>query len=827
MRIDAKDVTELKHAIKELRDIVKNRDGVKSTEEGDVGEVGADEQRARYFVGNLRRRLRGAGAIRGLGILGPIHYVSDSSTSDEGWERKKQDGEAREQLGGRRAAWTHTEKHSPMPTRNVGGDNFSCQAIKTEVHERLEGRRGHSGEASLHGPHTFLGKDTKVEKGNAERGIVNGAVSNRFRVDSRLTLVDLEGRRRDREVEESRDAREAEENIDGMRGRPDNAAQKAGEAVDKSDAHDLVDFVDESDSCDLIDILELTASLRIAAQHKVLNSLLPSVDAASAGGLNGVQLNTPAKPSPQDAASAALGTIAALPHTSVTFNTFRPPQPGVSGASGTRAMGNLPCHSRFPLTRLESDACLLQLSPDRCKRHEVPNTRGGADQGQGGLNAGESLVRSEVGCKSSEEEAVSPAMTWFRERSRQRKQFLHTSSHLFSPTNHRQNLSGTHSNKLIGSTDVNFDLPNRPSQTETGGAEILLVQEKQTNRKDLNGNCKLQREIDVYSAPTRFVCLRKSSMGNECSSKIGHGFSEPDELSTSSECFSDNSEIHLDLKKRSEIEKQVRKKKLSKLSNLAELEKQAVNEDGSSGLSSTTSCGGERPLRSTRRTHRKKRPPICQKSDGEDIERIRCRSAGRGMNKKEESGGWVQTLGADTRAGINERTREREDKRCSARRKSSSSLQQNMVHTDTLGTPGYDRVKTDEDASAESNGDSVGILDGMRAVRGVPAGDSDGDKSGGAGGKIGDNLVVYTDIHDLSAEVLGSIEEKNRRSPKSGGALPDSWSPQSLYGRSPQSERWNRRHVDELLSSTLLQSPKAWSNRDDATTFLPHRCKFR
>ena len=355
---------------------------------------------------------------------------------------------------------------------------------------------------------------------------------------------------------------------------------------------------------------------------------------------------------------------------------------------------------------------------------------------------------------------------------------------------------------------MNFDLPSRPSQTETGGAEILLGQEKETNRKDLNGKCKFQTEIDVYNAPTKFFVLRKSSMGNECSSKMGHGFSEPDELSTSSEFFSDNSEIHAELKKRNE------------------LEKQAANEDRSSGLSSTTSCGGERPLRSSRRTNRQKRPPICQRSDEEAIERIRCRSVGKGMNKKEERGGWVQTLGADTRARINERTRQRADERCSASRKPSSPLQPNMVHTGTLGTPGYDRVETDEDASAESNGDRVGILDGTRAVRGVPAGDSDGDRSGGADGKIGDDLVVYNDIHDLSAEVLGSIEENNRCSPKSGGAVNDRWSPPSLYSRSPHSEGWNRRHVDELLSPTLLQSPKAWSNRDDATTFLPHRCEF-
>ena len=196
------------------------------------------------------------------------------------------------------------------------------------------------------------------------------------------------------------------------------------------------------------------------------------------------------------------------------------------------------------------------------------------------------------------------------------------------------------------------------------------------------------------------------------------------------------------------------------------------------------------------------------------------------MNKKEERGGWVQTLGADTRARIYERTRGRADERCSASRKPSSPLQPNMVHTGTLGTPGYDRVETDEDASAESNGDRVGILDGTRAVRGVPAGDSDGDRSGGADGKIGDDLVVYNDIHDLSAEVLGSIEENNRCSPKSGGAVHDRWSPPSLYSRSSHSEGWNRRHVDERLSPTLLQSPKAWSNRDDATTFLPHRCEF-
>jgi hypothetical protein len=354
-----------------------------------------------------------------------------------------------------------------------------------------------------------------------------------------------------------------------------------------------------------------------------------------------------------------------------------------------------------------------------------------------------------------------------------------------------------------------------------GGAEILLVQDKQTNRKDLNGKCKLQREIDVYNAPRKFVVLGKSFMGNERSSKIGHGFSEPDELSTSSEFSSDNSEIHADLKKRNELEKQVLKKKLSKLSKLAELEKQAANEDRSSGLSSTTSCGG---ARSTRRTNRQKRPPICQRSDGEDIERIRCRSVGKGMNKKEESGGWVQTPGADTSPRILQSPREREDKRCSASRKPSSPLQPNMVHTHTLGTPGYDRVETDEDASAESTGDRVGILDGTRAV---PAGGSDGDRSGGADRKIADNLVVYTDIHDLYAEVLGSIEEKNRRSPKSGGAVPDRWSPPSLYSRSPQSEGWNRRHVDELLSPTLLQSPKAWSNCDDATTFLPHRCEFQ
>ena len=140
----------------------------------------------------------------------------------------------------------------------------------------------------------------------------------------------------------------------------------------RRDADDLAD----------IDILELTASLRIAAQHKASNSLPPSPAPSAAssagaptpsalGAASGLQLKKPAKPAaPQGAATAASGIIGLpLSHASVAFDPLRPPHakasasawsepPPAAGAGGSREkpVGNDSASNSGVVARMSSPA---------------------------------------------------------------------------------------------------------------------------------------------------------------------------------------------------------------------------------------------------------------------------------------------------------------------------------------------------------------------------------------------------------------------------------------------------------------------------------------